>query len=120
MTGDERAAGQDSGGKTLQDYPRPSVAVDTAVLSVVRRDEESPPLLSVVLVRRPDALDGIKWALPGTFLHEGERLVDAVRRSLRDKASLEGLGPKQLHVFDEPKRDPRGRVISVGHMDVIP
>ena len=60
------------------------------------------------------------WALPGTFLHAGERLADAVLRSLRDKAGIEGLSPEQLQVFDDPDRDFRGWVLSVGHMDVVP
>ena len=45
---------------------------------------------------------GTGWALPGTFLHEGETLAEAVDRSLRDKANVRGLHPRQLHVFDDP------------------
>jgi len=103
---------RDSSGKRLSDYPRPSVAVDTAVLTV--------PIggpLSVVQVR--DQVDG-DWRLPGTFVHEGERLADAVLRSLRDKAGVTGLAPRQLHVFDDPARDDRGWVLSVAHLDVVP
>lgn len=107
------AVHRDSAGLRLVDYPRPSVAVDTAVLSI---DPERR--LAVVQVRRPGG--GAWWALPGTFLHEGERLVDAVRRSLRDKAGIEGLRPRQLHVFDDPRRDDRGWVVSVAHLDVVP
>ncbi len=103
---------RDSSGRRLSDYPRPSVAVDTAVLTV--------PIggpLSVVQVR--DQVDG-DWRLPGTFVHEGERLADAVLRSLRDKAGVTGLAPRQLHVFDDPSRDDRGWVLSVAHLDVVP
>lgn len=102
---------RDSSGKTLEDYPRPSVAVDTAVLTL------DPQLGLVVLeVRRPRAAG---WALPGTFLWKGERLADAVNRSLRDKAGVRGLRPRQLHVFDDPNRDDRGWVLSVAHVDVV-
>jgi 8-oxo-dGTP diphosphatase len=105
----------DSSGKTLEDYPRPSVAVDTAVLTV---DPERR--LGVLLVRRADG-DGRKaWALPGTFLHPGERLADAVLRSLDQKAGLQGTAPRQLHVFDDPERDDRGWVLSVAHVAVLP
>lgn len=96
---------RDSHGKTLDDYPRPSVAVDTAVLTV--NDGE----LSVAVVGN---------RLPGTFLHPGERLSDAVLRSLREKAGIDGLRPRQLRVFDDPRRDPRGWVLSVAHVDVVP
>lgn len=76
--------------------------------------------LSVLLVRREEPLDGKRWALPGTFVHECERLADAVLRLLRDKCGIHGLAPRQLHVFDEPGRDPRGWVMSVAHADVVP
>jgi ADP-ribose pyrophosphatase YjhB (NUDIX family) len=68
-------------------------------------------------VRRPA---GGGWSLPGTFLHEHERLIDAVRRALRTKAGVEGLSPRQLGVFDDPRRDDRGWVLSVAHSDVVP
>lgn len=96
---------RDSHKKSLDDYPRPSVAVDTAVLTVDGGE------LSVLLVGN---------RLPGTFLHPGERLSDAVLRSLREKAGIEGLRPRQLHVFDDPQRDPRGWVLSVAHVDAVP
>jgi ADP-ribose pyrophosphatase YjhB (NUDIX family) len=86
--------------------------VDTAVLTL-----DSDLGLVVLEVRRPQHKAG--WALPGTFLHEGERLADAVDRSLRDKANVRGLHPRQLHVFDDPDRDDRGWVLSVAHVDVV-
>jgi 8-oxo-dGTP diphosphatase len=105
----------DSSGKSLEDYPRPSVAVDTAVLTAGR----SRPL-DVLLVRRDDGDGRESWALPGTFLHQGERLADAVLRSLDQKVGLRGTAPRQLHVFDDPERDDRGWVLSVAHVVVLP
>lgn len=102
----------DAHGKRLDEYPHPSVAVDTAVLTV---PADGP--LSVLQVR--DRTEG-DWRLPGTFVHEGERLAEAVLRSLRDKAGVAGLAPRQLHVFDDPARDDRGWVMSVAHLDVVP
>jgi ADP-ribose pyrophosphatase YjhB (NUDIX family) len=96
---------RDEHGKRLEDYPRPSVAVDTAVLTV------DDGRLAVLLAA---------GALPGTFIHEGETLGDAVLRSLRDKAGVTGRRPRQLRVFDKPDRDPRGWVLSVAHVDVMP
>lgn len=99
----------DSHGKRLSDYPQPSVAVDTAVLTV------HDGSLHVVLVQ-----NNTGWRLPGTFVHERETLAQAVLRSLRDKAGIEGLHPRQLHVFDAPDRDDRGWVLSVAHLVVVP
>lgn len=100
---------RDSSRRLLTDYPRPSVAVDTAVLTV------HGGTLCVVLVQNQAG-----WRLPGTFVHEGETLADAVLRSLRDKAGIEGLRPRQLHVFDALGRDDRGWVMSVAHLVVVP
>ncbi|GAA1938826.1 NUDIX hydrolase [Agromyces allii] len=99
-------AKRDSQGKALSDYPRPSVAVDTAVLTVPAGGP-----LSVVAVTGDGDL-----RLPGTFLHEGETLADAVGRSLVEKAGITGIHPVQLHVFDAPDRDDRGWVLSVAHL----
>ena len=109
---------RDGAGKTLDDYPRPSVAVDAALLTVVPGEE----CLSVLQVQRaagPDGNPPAGWGLPGTFLHEGELLLDAVQRCLREKAGVDGTRPRQLHVFDKPDRDDRGWVLSVAHMDVV-
>ncbi len=95
----------------LAAYPRPSVAVDTAVLTVV------DGVLCVAIV--DDARD-VTRRLPGTFLHEDELLADAVRRSLAQKAGITGLDPVQLHVFDALDRDDRGRVLSVAHLAAVP
>ncbi|MGY1690354.1 NUDIX hydrolase [Geodermatophilus sp. SYSU D01105] len=106
---------RDSSGKRLIDYPRPSVAVDTAVLTVTA----DVPQLVVLLVHREEGEDE-GWALPGTFLHEGETLAVAVQRSLRDKAGLTPeVAPRQLHVFDDPGRDKRGWVLSVAHVAAL-
>lgn len=96
----------------LTDYPRPSVAVDTAVLTL-----DAEQRLMVLQVPR----DGTRgWALPGTFLHDGEVLADAVNRSLDLKAGVRGLAPRQLHVFDALGRDDRGWVLSVAHVAAVP
>lgn len=100
---------RDSAGRSLSDYPRPSVAVDTAVLTVHNGR------LFVLLV---DAVDGPE-RLPGTFIHPGETLREAALRALREKARVEGIAPRQLRVFDNPVRDDRGWVLSVAHVDAV-
>ena len=115
-TDGEPASYRDSTGRTLNDYARPSMAVDTAVLTVP--DEESK--LFVLQVRRVGSHAQGSWALPGTFLHEREQLSAAVSRSLRAKAGIAGRRPTQLHVFDDPARDERGWVLTVAHVDLVP
>lgn len=96
-------------GRPLTDYPRPSVAVDVAVLTV---DE----VVKVLVVERPDGT----WALPGTFLRPRERLADAADRALRDKAGLTGIEFHQLLMLDDPDRDDRGWVLSMAHSTAVP
>ena len=103
----------------LEDFPRPSVAVDVAVLSVVG-EGSGAGRLSVLLHRRSSETEHGRWSLPGSFVRERERLADAVQRTLRDKCGIEGLSPRQLIVLDDPDRDSRGWVLSVAHLDTVP
>ena len=116
MKADAHSTWRDSQGRRLVDYPRPSLAVDVALMTVTPHTGQ----LAALLVRRDEPLDGRHWALPGTFVHERERLAEAVLRLLRDKCDISGLAPRQLHVFDDPDRDPRGWVVSVAHADTVP
>ncbi|WP_068166749.1 NUDIX hydrolase [Rhodococcus phenolicus] len=101
---------QDHPDRAFTAYDRPSVAVDVAVLTYL--DGE----LRVLVVDH--RLGG--RALPGTFLHRGERLADAAERALRDKARITGLKFRQLRMFDDPGRDERGWVISMAHTAAVP
>jgi ADP-ribose pyrophosphatase YjhB (NUDIX family) len=118
------AAASSSG--DLLAFPRPSLAVDVAVMSVVPAHWLAPDAasddrtLAVLLLRRTDGPGAGLWSLPGSFVRARERLDDAVLRTLADKCGLDGLAPRQLHVFDEPGRDDRGWVVSVAHVDVVP
>lgn len=103
----------------LERFPAPHLAVDVAVMTV---PPEGP--LSVLLVRRSGDRDGM-WALPGRFVRERERLAQSVAITLEEKvglspASLRGLAPRQLHLFDDPDRDDRGWVMSAAHLLTLP
>lgn len=97
--------------KWCYQYPRPAVAVDTALLTL------DPGRGLVVLEISREGTD--KWALPGTFVHQRETLADAVERSLREKVGVRGIRPCQLNVFDDPDRDERDWVLSVAHVAVV-
>ena len=110
------AAGTDS---DLAQFPRPSIAVDVAVMTVTDVGE-----LGVLVHQRSGDRAGT-WALPGRFVRDRERLASAVERTLEEKCglakkALAGRTPRQLHVFDEPARDDRGWVLSVAHLLVLP
>ncbi|MGV9670482.1 NUDIX hydrolase [Gordonia sp. NPDC003504] len=96
----------------LTDYPRPNVAVDIAVLSVV-------DATLCVVVQRDD--DGTAM-LPGRFIRERRTVADTVGEVLQLKLGLspDHIHPHLLRVFDDPDRDPRGWTISIAHAVALP
>ncbi len=92
------------------------LAVDLAILTV--RDR----VLQVLLVERGNEPYRGQLALPGGFVREGEDLPDAAVRELREETALDGsvLHLEQLRVFGSPRRDPRGRVVSVPYLAIAP
>lgn len=106
----------------LTDYPRPTVAVDVAVLSVAPATDRSPGQLVALLLERSESPLG--HVLAGRFIRERQTIQDTVGAILVDKLhlspSLGGARPRLLRVFDDPDRDERGWVMSIGHMIALP
>ena len=90
------------------------VAVDVVVFTL--REGKISVLLHA---RRNDPYKG-KLALPGGFLWEGETTMEAAKRVLKSKTGQDKVYVEQLYSFDNPKRDPRGRVISVTYFALTP
>lgn len=99
--------------KRFGDYAKPSVAVDVVCLTAGARG------LSVLLYEREAAPQSGSYALPGGFVQIDESLDEAAERLLRDKAGLTRIFIDQLYTFGQPKRDPRGRVITVAYYALI-
>lgn len=98
------------------EFPPFAVTVDLVVLTV------RPPQLEVLLVRRPEAPDEGKWALPGGFVGPDQTLLDAAQAKLADKTgiALSQAHLEQLATFGDPERDPRMRVVSVTYLAMVP
>ena len=92
--------------------PQCAVAVDLVVLTV--REGQ----LCVLTVRRGIPPFRGRFALPGGFVLPDEGLEAAAYRELAEEAGLarEAVTLEQLRTFGEPKRDPRGRVVSVAYL----
>ncbi len=110
---------KDKNGKTLRDFPQPTMAIDVALLTVPEPLAEDSRV-HVLLHRRTDGSASGQWALPGTLVRKKERLSAAVARTLRIKAGVTGVTPVQLEVFDDPDRDARGWVLTVAHAGLMP
>jgi len=99
---------------TVEDHPKPAVTVDVVIITL--RDEE----LQVLLIKRDLAPYRGKWAIPGGFVHIDESLETAARRELREETGVSAVYLEQLYTFGELNRDPRGRVISVAYIALVP
>ncbi|MBU6348239.1 MAG: hypothetical protein KGQ38_06475, partial [Actinomycetales bacterium] len=102
----------------LLSFPRPNVAADVAVLSVIENEGRSE-LVALAHLRGPGHEAGT-WALPGRMLRPAETLDQTAQEAIRLKLGIHDLELDQLRVFDEPGRDPRGWVLSVAHMATVP
>jgi len=94
-------------------WPRPSVAVDVVLLSMVEGK------LVTLLVRRDEHPYQGHGSLPGGFVRMDEGLDEAAARVLADKVGLEGVFLEQLYTFGSPDRDPRTRVITVAYYALV-
>jgi len=97
--------------------PRVLLTVDLVILTLRNAS------LHVLLVERGiEPYKGL-MAVPGGFLcDETEPVPDAARRELSEEAGLDAdaLHLEELGVYGAPGRDPRGRVVSVAHLAIMP
>jgi len=103
------------------DYERPSVATDMAVFTIIDKESSdyrklSKKEFSVLLIRRGEHPYMNFWALPGGFVRNGETVEETAYRELCEEAGMDNVSLSQLHVFSQPKRDPRGWIISCAFM----
>lgn len=93
-----------------------SLTVDVVMLTI--RDGE----LCVLLIERGREPFKGRWALPGGFVDPGEDLDEAAARELAEETGVERFAGylEQLRTYGAPRRDPRGRVVSVAHLAFAP
>jgi 8-oxo-dGTP diphosphatase len=73
----------------------------------------------VLLVKRGIPPFVGQFAIPGGFVHEDEDLDQAALRGLKEETGVSEVYLEQLYSFGNPKRDPRGRVITVAYFALI-
>jgi 8-oxo-dGTP diphosphatase len=90
------------------------VTVDIVLFTI--RDRH----LHLLLIRRLAKPFENRYALPGGFVMAEESLDAAAIRELREETGVEKVYLEQLYTFGDPKRDPRGRVITVAYYALVP
>jgi ADP-ribose pyrophosphatase YjhB (NUDIX family) len=109
--------------KSLGSFPRPHVAVDLAVLTVIpglTTGEGVGELNLLVLEPSPGRRHR---ALPGRFIRERRTVTETIEEIIREKLAITSgfrVAPKLLGVFDSPTRDDRGWTISLAHAVALP
>lgn len=96
------------------EYPRPALTVDCVIFGL---DESQK--LKVLLIQRANEPFKDQWALPGGFVDMNESLESAALRELEEETSVKDVFIEQLYTFGQPKRDPRGRVVSVAYYALV-
>jgi 8-oxo-dGTP diphosphatase len=100
---------------TSAEAPGVAVTVDLVIFTV--RDGD----LQVLLIERGKEPFIGQPALPGGYVRDNETLNEAARRELSEETSIGGqLHLEQLRTYGDPKRDPRGRVITVAYLALGP
>ncbi len=90
------------------------VTVDIVLFTI--RDRK----LHLLLIKRLAKPFENRYALPGGFVHEDESVDAAAIRELREETGVDRVYLEQLYTFGDPKRDPRGRVITVAYYALVP
>lgn len=90
------------------------VTVDVVLFTI--RDRR----LHLLLIKRLAKPFENRYALPGGFVPEDESLDAAAIRELREETGVGDVYLEQLYTFGDPKRDPRGRVITVAYYALAP
>jgi len=94
-------------------HEKPSVTVDIVIFTIKENN------LQVLLVKRGIEPFKNQWAIPGGFVKIDESLEEAAKRELQEETGVKDVYLEQLYTFGSPKRDPRGRVITVSYIALV-
>jgi len=107
----------------MAEYYKPSVTGDVVVFNIhAAKFRDDGAFVNVVLVKRSPEAKAFPnaWALPGGFISEGETVQECAARELKEETGIETKMLIPVGVYSDPKRDPRGPVISNAFAAVIP
>ena len=91
-------------------HANPSLAADAVVFDRAG---------NLLLIRRKNPPFKGRYALPGGFVEYGETAEAAALRELHEETGLRAKSPRLIGVYSNPKRDPRGHVISIAFLILV-
>ena len=96
-------------------WKKPSLTADICIIS---KDDNGEKIL---LIKRGNHPCLGKWALPGGFSNEGERIEETAARELQEETGIKMQADELLlvGVYSKPGRDPRDWTVSVAYMAVV-
>ena len=105
-------------------FEKLSATADILIFSVASSKQENYRKLnnkhfSVLLVKRNRYPFKDMWCLPGGFIGIDETSEDAAKRILERETNLKNIYLEQLYTFDDVKRDPRMRIISISYVALV-
>lgn len=100
-------------------YEQPSVTVDTLVVQHPRKFHTIASGLKVLMIQRGNHPSIGKWALPGGFIEMREDGVESAKRELKEETGLTDIPIEQIHAWDEWKRDPRSRIVTLAYLALV-
>ena len=105
-------------------FEKLSATTDILIFSVASSKQENYRKLnnkhfSVLLVKRDQFPFKDKWCLPGGFIGIDETSEEAAKRVLARETNLHNIYLEQLYTFDDVKRDPRMRIISISYVALV-
>lgn len=100
--------------RDLKNIEKPAVSVTVLIFSI-----NNDKLETVLINRVREPFLG-SWSLPGDILPIDMDPKDFAREVLHDKTGIRDVFLEQLYTFGNPKRDPRGRVITISYFALLP
>ena len=99
------------------EYPRIDHTADCIVLGTY----EGCSIPYILLIKRKNDPGKGEWALPGGFVEVGETILESAYRELEEETGIKCADllmedSPTGYVFDTPKRDPRGRIITTAYV----
>jgi oxygen-independent coproporphyrinogen-3 oxidase len=103
----------------IEEYSKPSLTADCVIFFAEQHKALEDENIKVLLIKRGEHPYMNCWAIPGGFVKVNETLEETAVRELEEETGLKNVELSLVQVFSNPKRDPRGWIISCAYTGLI-